>query len=60
MRPERRLSSRNGGAARAALEFILAGSDKSREREGSALAVRKAFFLMMWRQSSCASCAVRT
>jgi hypothetical protein len=42
MRPERRPSGRNAWAALSRLRGILAKSDKSREREGSALASAKA------------------
>src|SRR6266849_9090662 len=46
MRPERRPRGRNGGAAQAApTQSFWRESDKSREREGSALAVKEPFSL---------------
>jgi len=65
MRPERRPGGRDSGRrvsipVRLPAQESWRESDKSREREGGALAVNKAFFLTMRERFSFASSAGRT
>ena len=60
MRPERRSAAGMKGGLQPPSAPILAESGKSREREGSALAVRELFFLRVLARFWCANYAGRT
>ena len=60
MRPERRSRAGMGAVLAAPSASFWRESDKSREREGSALALKEAVFLTMRERFWCANCVGRT